>query len=50
MLYQEANPVGDVTIGMVGKYTELPDAYKSVNEALKHAGFEKPFKRAYQIH
>ena len=23
---------------MVGKYTELPDAYKSVNEALKHAG------------
>ena len=40
MLYQEANPVGDVTIGMVGKYTELPDAYKSVNEALKHAGLK----------
>ena len=32
----EASPVGDVTIGMVGKYTELPDAYTSVNEALKH--------------
>lgn len=38
VLYQEANPTGEVTIGMVGKYTELPDAYKSVNEALKHAG------------
>ena len=40
VLYQQANPTGEVTIGMVGKYTELPDAYKSVNEALKHAGFK----------
>lgn len=40
VLYQQANPTGDVTIGMVGKYTELPDAYKSVNEALKHAGLK----------
>lgn len=40
VLYQEANPVGEVTIGMVGKYIELPDAYKSVNEALKHAGLK----------
>ncbi|BFU59218.1 MULTISPECIES: glutamine hydrolyzing CTP synthase [Rodentibacter] len=38
VLYKQANPVGEVTIGMVGKYIELPDAYKSVNEALKHAG------------
>ncbi|OOF71502.1 glutamine hydrolyzing CTP synthase [Rodentibacter caecimuris] len=38
VLYRESNPTGEVTIGMVGKYTELPDAYKSVNEALKHAG------------
>ncbi|QIM69891.1 MULTISPECIES: glutamine hydrolyzing CTP synthase [Basfia] len=38
VLYRQANPTGDVTIGMVGKYVELPDAYKSVNEALKHAG------------
>ena len=38
VLYKQANPVGEVTIGMVGKYTELQDAYKSVNEALKHAG------------
>ncbi|TKB46166.1 CTP synthase [Thalassotalea mangrovi] len=40
VLYQEANPKGEVTIGMVGKYIELPDAYKSVNEALKHAGLK----------
>ncbi len=40
VLYQESNPNGEVTIGMVGKYIELPDAYKSVNEALKHAGLK----------
>ena len=38
VLYQESNPIGEVTIGFVGKYIELPDAYKSVNEALGHAG------------
>lgn len=40
VIYAEANPVGEVVIGMVGKYIELPDAYKSVNEALKHAGLK----------
>ncbi|KPA53747.1 CTP synthase [Photobacterium lucens] len=40
VIYEEANPTADVTIGMVGKYIELPDAYKSVNEALKHAGLK----------
>ncbi|MBD8512957.1 CTP synthase [Photobacterium sp. WH77] len=40
VIYEDANPTGEVTIGMVGKYTELPDAYKSVNEALKHAGLK----------
>ena len=40
VIYEEVNPVGEVTIGMVGKYTELPDAYKSVNEALKHGGLK----------
>ncbi|GAB3789322.1 CTP synthase [Virgibacillus kimchii] len=29
-----------VEIGLVGKYVELPDAYLSVVEALKHAGFD----------
>ncbi|GAB2542109.1 CTP synthase [Gracilibacillus alcaliphilus] len=28
-----------ITIGLVGKYVELPDAYISVVEALKHAGY-----------
>ncbi|MCU4676903.1 CTP synthase [Catenovulum sp. 2E275] len=40
VLYEESNPMGEVTIGMVGKYVELADAYKSVNEALKHAGLK----------
>lgn len=40
VLYQQANTVGEVTIGMVGKYVELHDAYKSVNEALKHGGLK----------
>jgi len=44
VLYQEANPKGEVTIGMVGKYIELPDAYKSINEALKHAGLKNQVK------
>ena len=29
----------DITIKMVGKYVQLPDAYLSVNEALRHAGY-----------
>ncbi|WP_286235064.1 CTP synthase [Thalassotalea sediminis] len=40
VLYQEANSISEVRVGMVGKYIELPDAYKSVNEALKHAGLK----------
>ncbi|MCX7358878.1 MAG: CTP synthase [Alphaproteobacteria bacterium] len=31
-------PDGEVTIGVVGKYTELKDAYKSLIEALYHGG------------
>ncbi|MDD2619219.1 MAG: CTP synthase [Syntrophomonadaceae bacterium] len=30
----------EVTIGLVGKYVELPDAYLSIVESLKHAGFQ----------
>ncbi len=32
------NPEGHVRIGIVGKYTELTDSYKSLNEALTHGG------------
>ncbi|XNM88689.1 glutamine hydrolyzing CTP synthase [Escherichia coli] len=40
VIFEEANPVSEVTIGMVGKYIELPDADKSVIEALKHGGLK----------
>ncbi|WP_184233699.1 CTP synthase [Conyzicola lurida] len=33
------NPKDEVTIGLVGKYIDLPDAYLSVTEALKAGGF-----------
>lgn len=32
------NPTNEVHIGLVGKYVELPDAYKSIAEAFIHAG------------
>ena len=32
------NPVGEVTVGIVGKYVEYEDSYKSLNEALLHGG------------
>jgi CTP synthase len=34
------NPSRSVTIGLVGKYVELPDAYKSISESFIHAGAE----------
>ena len=32
------NPAGEVTVGIVGKYVEYEDSYKSLNEALLHGG------------
>ena len=40
LVYETEHPKGEVSIAMVGKYVELSDAYKSVNEALKHAGMQ----------
>lgn len=37
-------PDGEVTIGVVGKYTGLLDAYKSLNEALTHGGIANNVK------
>jgi len=37
-LFQLKNPNKEVTIGLVGKYVELKDAYKSINESFIHAG------------
>ncbi len=36
----QANPTGEISIGMVGKYMELTEAYKSLSEALIHAGLQ----------
>lgn len=33
------NPKNEVTIGIVGKYVDLTDSYKSLNEALRHGGY-----------
>ncbi|MDJ0920839.1 MAG: CTP synthase [Henriciella sp.] len=38
------NPDGAVNIGLVGKYTDVPDAYKSVAEALTHGGLANNVK------
>ena len=39
MVSRIKNPDGEVTIGLVGKYVQLHDAYLSVAEALRHAGY-----------
>lgn len=38
------NPEGEVTVGVVGKYVGLQDAYKSLNEALVHGGLANRVK------
>nr|WP_288934339.1 CTP synthase [uncultured Allomuricauda sp.] len=37
-LNRHKNPKDKVTIGLIGKYVELPDSYKSIQEAFIHAG------------
>ncbi len=37
-LYNFKNPIQEVEIGLVGKYVELKDSYKSITEAFIHAG------------
>lgn len=38
------NPVNEITVGLVGKYVSLPDAYKSIAEAFVHAGAQNDCK------
>jgi CTP synthase len=40
LVHEVANPKEEVTIAMVGKYVDLSDSYKSLNEALRHAGMK----------
>lgn len=45
------NPKHEVTIGLVGKYVELQDAYKSIHEAFIHAGVSNDCKvRVETVH
>lgn len=43
-LTSHKNPKHEVKIGLVGKYVELPDAYKSIAEAFVHAGAQNKCK------
>jgi CTP synthase len=38
IVHRVREPDGEVSIAVVGKYTDLPDAYKSLSEALTHGG------------
>ncbi|WP_417885541.1 CTP synthase [Zunongwangia sp.] len=43
-LDRHKNPKGEVTIGLIGKYVELQDSYKSILESFIHAGAENEVK------
>ena len=38
VVHRKANPTGEVTIALVGKYIDLTESYKSLSESLIHAG------------
>ncbi len=40
LVYETEHPQKEVSIAMVGKYVDLSDSYKSLNEALRHAGMK----------
>jgi len=44
VIKEDLDPKDFVKVSMVGKYTELADAYKSLNEALKHGGLKNNLK------
>ena len=44
LVYEVEHPQHEVTIAMVGKYVDLSDSYKSLNEALRHAGMKNHAK------
>ncbi|TYA54831.1 CTP synthase [Formosa maritima] len=43
-LQRHKNPTSEITIGLIGKYVELQDSYKSILEAFIHAGAENEVK------
>jgi CTP synthase len=44
MLHRMRNPIDEVSIGLVGKYVEYEDSYKSLKEALQHGGLAHQLK------
>ena len=44
LVHEVTHPRASVKIGMCGKYTDLSDSYKSLNEALRHAGIHNQVK------
>jgi CTP synthase len=44
LVYETEHPQGEVQVAMVGKYVDLSDSYKSLNEALRHAGMKNHVK------
>jgi CTP synthase len=44
VVHHQENPRHEVTVGMVGKYMDLTEAYKSLSEALIHAGIHTDTK------
>jgi CTP synthase len=49
MLERVANTTESVRIGVIGKYVNLPDAYLSVMEAIRHAGFKHGVKAEVEL-
>jgi CTP synthase len=43
-LFKHKNPKSEITIGLIGKYVELQDSYKSILESFIHAGAENEVK------
>lgn len=48
LVYGVEHPQATVQIAMVGKYVDLSDSYKSLNEALRHAGLKNQAKVAIE--
>jgi CTP synthase len=44
LVHRAKNPKGVVKIGVIGKYTELVESYKSLDEAIKHAAYNNTVK------
>jgi len=40
LVYETEHPQNEVKVAMVGKYVDLSDSYKSLNEAIRHAGMK----------